>query len=277
VRFRAWRPADAAARVLLAGFCLAAIVPFLYVVSTSLKRSRSLYSFPPDWIPDHPTLRNYELLLVDHPFGRWALNTLLVAGTITAIKVVIDSMAAYAFAKLPFAGRRALFGAMLATIMIPPALLLIPLFFLVRDLGLLDTYWALILPPLANPVGVFILRGYIQALPPELEQAARLDDCNPWQIYRHVIVPLVKPGLVVIATYTFLTQYIEFVWPLVAVESDDKLLLTTGLSTLRTQIQTIDWGLLSAASVLAMVPITLVFLLFQRRFVAASLTGGLKD
>jgi ABC-type glycerol-3-phosphate transport system permease component len=277
VRFRAWRPADAAARVLLAGFCLAAIVPFLYVVSTSLKRSRSLYSFPPDWIPDHPTLRNYELLLVDHPFGRWALNTLLVAGTITAIKVVIDSMAAYAFAKLPFAGRRALFGAMLATIMIPPALLLIPLFFLVRDLGLLDTYWALILPPLANPVGVFILRGYIQALPPELEQAARLDDCNPWQIYRYLIVPLVKPGLVVIATYTFLTQYIEFVWPLVAVESDDKLLLTTGLSTLRTQIQTIDWGLLSAASVLAMVPITLVFLLFQRRFVAASLTGGLKD
>jgi ABC-type glycerol-3-phosphate transport system permease component len=271
------RPADAAARLLLLAFCAAAVLPFLYVVSTSLKRSRSLYSFPPEWIPAHPSLHNYESLLFDHPFLRWTLNTLFVAGSVTAIKLVIDSMSAYAFAKLPFAGRRALFGVMLATIMIPAALLLIPLFFLVRDMGLLDTYWALILPPLANPVGVFILRGYIQALPPELEQAARLDHCSAWQTYRYVILPLVKPGLVVIASYTFLTQYIEFVWPLVAVESDDKLLLTTGLSTLRTQIQTIDWGLLSAASVLAMVPITLVFLLFQRRFVAASLTGGLKD
>jgi ABC-type glycerol-3-phosphate transport system permease component len=271
------RSGEIVARLVLAAFCAAAVLPFLYVVSTSLKRSRSLYSFPPEWIPAHPSLHNYASLLFGHPFLRWTLNTLFVAGAVTAIKLVIDSMSAYAFAKLSFAGRRALFGLMLATIMIPPALLLIPLFFLVRDLGLLDTYWALILPPLANPVGVFILRGYIQALPPELDQAARLDHCGAWRTYRHVILPLVKPGLVVIASYTFLTQYIEFVWPLVAVESEDKLLLTTGLSTLRTQIQTIDWGLLSAASVLAMVPITLVFLVFQRRFVAASLTGGLKD
>jgi multiple sugar transport system permease protein len=217
------------------------------------------------------------VLLFDRPFLRWTLNTLFVAGSVTAIKVVIDSMAAYAFAKLDFTGRRALFAVLLGGIMIPPALLLIPLFFLVRDLGLLDTYWALILPPLANPVGIFILRGYIQALPSEVEEAARLDHCGPFRTYRHVILPLLKPGLVVVATYVFLTQYIEFVWPLVAVESDDKLLLTTGLATLRSQIQTIDWGLLNAASVLSMVPITVVFLLFQRRFVAASLTAGLKE
>jgi multiple sugar transport system permease protein len=260
----------------LTAFCVVALGPFLYVLSTSLKQTRSLYSFPPDWIPNDLVLRNYEVLLLDRPFLRWTANTLFVAGTVTAVKLVIDSMAAYAFARLSFAGRRLVFAVMLATIMVPPALLLIPLFFLVRDLGLLDTYWALILPPLANPVGIFILYGYMRALPSELEQAARIDGCGPFAAYRLVVLPLIRPGLVVVGTYIFLIQYIEFVWPLVAVESDDMLLLTTGLATLRSQIQTIDWGLLSAASVLSMVPITVVFLVFQRHFVAASLTSGLK-
>jgi multiple sugar transport system permease protein len=261
----------------LTAFCVIALGPFLYVLSTSLKQTRTLYSFPPDWIPNDLVLRNYEVLLFDRPFLRWTANTLFVAGTVTGVKLVIDSMAAYAFARLSFAGRRTVFGVMLAAIMVPPALLLIPLFFLVRDLGLLDTYWALILPPLANPVGILILYGYMRALPVELEQAARIDACGPFATYRHIVLPLIKPGLVVVGTYIFLIQYIEFVWPLVAVESDEMLLLTTGLATLRSQIQTIDWGLLSAASVLSMVPITIVFLLFQRRFVAAALTGGLKE
>lgn len=249
----------------VAAFCLVALAPFLYVVSTSLKQSRVLFDYPPDWIPNDPYLGNYSKLLSDYPFLRWVGNTLFVAGVVTAAKLLIDSMAAYALTRLHFAGRRVVLGAMVATIMIPPALLIIPLFFLVRDAGLLDTYWALILPALANPVGVLILRAFIQSVPVELEHAARIDNANPWQVYRHVILPSIRPGLIVVASYVFLVQYIDFTWPLVATESESKLLVSTGLATLKPRTINVDWGLTSAASVASMVPITLVFLLFQRR------------
>jgi multiple sugar transport system permease protein len=252
-------------RAVVAAFCLVAVAPFLYVVSTSLKQSRVLFDYPPDWIPDDPYLGNYSKLLSDYPFLRWVGNTLFVAGVVTAAKLLIDSMAAYALTRMHFAGRRVLLGAMVATIMIPPALLIIPLFFLVRDAGLLDTYWALILPALANPVGVLILRAFIQSVPVELEHAARVDNANPWQVYRHVILPSIRPGLVVVASYVFLVQYVDFTWPLVATESESKLLVSTGLATLKPRTINVDWGLTSAASVASMVPITVVFLLFQRR------------
>jgi ABC-type glycerol-3-phosphate transport system permease component len=260
----------------VAAFCVVALAPFLYVVSTSLKQSRVLFDYPPDWLPNDPYAGNYTKLLSDYPFLRWVGNTLFVAGVVTAAKLLIDSMAAYALTRMHFAGRRLVLGAMVATIMIPPALLIIPLFFLVRDAGLLDTYWALILPALANPVGVFILRAFIRGVPEELEEAARIDDASPWQIYRHVIIPAIRPGLVIVASYVFLVQYVDFVWPLVATQSESKLLVSTGLATLKPRTINVDWGLASAASVLSMVPITLVFLAFQRRLVGGSLSAGLK-
>lgn len=270
------RPAAIGRSVALTAFGVVAIAPFLYVISTSLKHSRVLFDYPPHWIPDPPYGGNYAKLVTQYPFVRWAANTLFVASVVTAIKLLIDSMAAYALARLDFVGRRAVLGAMAATIMIPPALLIIPLFFLVRDAGLLDTYWALILPPLANPVGVFILRAFIRGIPEELEHAARVDDANPFQVYWHVILPAIRPGLVVVASYVFLVEYVDFVWPLVATQSDSKLLLSTGLATLKPRTINVDWGLTSAASVLSMVPITAVFLVFQRRLVGGSLAAGLK-
>jgi ABC-type glycerol-3-phosphate transport system permease component len=260
----------------LAAFCVVAAAPFAYVVSTSLKRTQSLFSFPPEWIPADPTLDNYTRLFTDLPFLRWTVNTLLVAGAVALLKVAFDSMAGYAFSKLTFAGRRPLFWLMLATVMIPPAVLIIPLFFLVRDAGLLDTYWALILPPLANPIGIFMMRGFIDALPDDLERAARIDGCGPFRTYWHIVLPLVRPGLVVVGVYAFLIQYTNFVWPLVATSSEDLYVLTTGLARLKPSFTAPDWGLISAGSIAAMVPITVVFLLLQRQFVSASLAGALK-
>jgi ABC-type glycerol-3-phosphate transport system permease component len=262
--------------IVLAACCAVAIAPFLYVVSTSLKETRALFDYPPQWIPRSLFAGNYTKLLVDYPFLRWVANTLLVASTVTAVKLVIDSMAAYALARLEFPGRRVVLAAMAAAIMIPPALLIIPLFFLVRDAGLLDTYWALILPALANPVGIFILRAFIRGIPAELEQAARIDSAGPWRVYLHVVLPSIKPGLVVVGSYLFLLQYVDFVWPLVATQSDAKLLVSTGLATLKPRTINVDWGLTSAAAVASMVPITLVFLAFQRRLAGGGLTAGLK-
>jgi multiple sugar transport system permease protein len=260
----------------IALFCAVAVLPFAYVVSASFKATQSLFTFPPEWIPADPTLGNYRRLFTDLPFERWTLNTLLVAGSVAALKVVFDSMAGYAFSKLTFTGRRTLQGLMLATVMIPPAVLIIPLFFLVRDAGLLDTYWALILPPLANPIGIFMMRGFIDALPGELVQAARIDGAGPLRTYWHVVLPLVRPGLVVVGVYAFLIQYTNFVWPLVATSSEDLYVLTTGLARLKPNFTAPDWGLISAGSIAAMVPITVVFLLLQRQFVTASLAGALK-
>jgi len=263
-------------RMALAAFVVVAVAPFLYVLSSSLKQSKVLFDYPPQWIPTSPYVGSYGKLLLDYPFVRWVANTLFVASAVTAIKLLIDSMAAYALARMEFAGRRLVIGLMGAAIMIPPALLIIPLFFLVRDAGLLDTYWALILPALANPVGVFILWAFIRGVPVELEDAARMDDASPWQVYRHVILPAIRPGLVIVASYVFLVQYVDFVWPLVATQSDSKLLVSTGLATLKPRTINVDWGLASAASVLSMVPVTLVFLAFQRRLVGGSLAAGLK-
>lgn len=260
----------------LTAFCAVALAPFLYVVSTSLKRTKVLFDYPPQWIPDHLFLGNYERLFTDYAFPHWVMNTLLVAVVVTGLKLTMDSMAAFAFAKIEFAGRRPLLALMLATIMVPPALLIIPLFFLVRDAGLLDTYWALILPALANPVGVLILRAFIRGVPDELEQAARIDGAGPFQIYRRIILPAIRPGLVVVASYLFLIQYIDFVWPLVATQSEDKLLVTTGLATLKPRVINVDWGLASAACILSMAPITVVFLALQRRLAGGPLTTGLK-
>ena len=189
---------------------LIALVPFFYVISTSLKDTYSLFKYPPEWIPSQPTLENFRSLLEENPFGRWMLNSLIVASVVTAIKVVIDSMAGYAFAKMSFPGKEALFLVVLMTLMVPFAATLIPLFIIVRNLGLTNTYPGLILPALASPIGIFMMRQFIETLPNDLENAARLDGCSEFQIFRRVILPLIKPGLVVLGVFTFMNQWTSY-------------------------------------------------------------------
>jgi ABC-type glycerol-3-phosphate transport system permease component len=263
-------------RIALLAFCVVAIAPFLYVVSTSLKESRVLFDYPPHWIPSHPYLGNYDKLVTQYPFARWVANTLFVASVVTGVKLLIDSMAAYALARMAFGGRRLVLGAMGATILIPPALLLIPLFFLVRDAGLLDTYWALILPALANPLGVFLMRQFILGLPSDLMNAARLDGMSEFSIYWRIVLPLIKPGLVVLAVIIFTDQYISFIWPLIATTSNNMELLTVGVANLHAR-GGVNFGLWSASAVMSLVPIAIVFFALQRQFMSRSLTGALKQ
>jgi multiple sugar transport system permease protein len=258
-------------------FVVFALAPFVYVVAISFDAHPALFSFPPRWLPSQPTLSNYTRLISQYPFLRWALNTLVFAGGVTLIKILIDSMAGYALSKLDFTGRRLVFAAMLITIMIPAAVLIIPLFFLVRNLHLLDSYAGLILPMLANPVGVIMMWGYMESLPRDLEHAAQLDGAGPLRTFLFVIAPNVRNGLVVVGLYTFLIQYTNFVWPLVVTSSTDMQVLTTGIATLKPSFVTPDYGLICAASIAAMVPITAVFLVLQRQFVVASLAGAVKE
>lgn len=253
-----------------------AMLPFGYVVSTSLKSTMALFAYPPDWLPDEPTLDNYRNLINKYPFWRWLMNSAIVAGSVTLIKLVVDSMAGYAFAKMRFPGREGLFLLVLISLMVPFASLLIPTFVIVRELGLLNTYLGLILPGLASPIGIFMMRQFIESLPSDLENAARLDGCSEFQIYWRVILPLIKPGLVVLGVFTFMVQWTSYLWPLVAATKPKMATLTVGARSLTSDF-TQDWGLNSAASVLSMLPMILVFIFLQRYFIAGSIAGALKE
>ena len=259
----------------LAFAAVVSIVPFLYILSTSIKDTRSLFSYPPQWIPNQIFWGNYGKLLQETSFVDWTINTFFVGIAITILKLAMDSMAAYALAKLNFSGKKVVFAVLLMAVAIPVAALIIPLFTLIRDMGLLNTYWALILPALANPLGIFMLRSFIVSLPDDLIHSARLDGAGEFRIFTQIILPLISSGLVVHAIFTFMLQYTNFLWPLVAIQTESRQVLTVGISSLKSNF-VVDWGLISAASLLATIPITLLFLALQRFFLTQSLSSALK-
>ena len=175
--------------------CVAALFPFLYIISLSLKQSTALVTYPPQWIPNPPFWGNYTLLLLEKPFLRWGFNSLFVASSVTIVKLFFDSLAGYTFAKMDFPLKEPLFILILMTLMIPFAATLIPTFLIVRNLHLQNSYWGLILPGLASPIGIFMMRQFIESLPNDLENAARLDGCSEFYIYWRIILPLVRPAL----------------------------------------------------------------------------------
>jgi multiple sugar transport system permease protein len=252
------------------------VVPFYYVVLSSLKHNDQIFSYPPKLLPLPVFFGNFKELLQQTQFLRWMLNTLIVAGSVSLIKVFLDSMAGYALAKLQITGKRPIFLLMLILLMVPLSALIVPLWSLVNKLGLLDTYWALILPALANPLGVFLMRQFILGLPSDLMDAARLDGLGEFEIYRRIVLPLIKPGLVVLAVIIFTDQYMGFIWPLIATTSNNMELLTVGVAGLHSR-GGVDYGLWSASAVMSLVPIAIVFFGLQRQFLSRSLTGALKQ
>jgi len=271
----------ALAYLVLAVFAVIAIGPFLYLLSPSLRASYELFSYPPDWIPNSLYWGNFNTILDETSYLRWGLNTLIFATGVTLITLVIDTMAGYAFARLRFPGRTFLFALVLATLMIPTAVLIAPLYIMVSNLpgwthSGINTYPAMIFPMVVSPLGVFMMRQFISTLPEGLVEAARLDGAGEWLIFRRIVLPLIKPAIVVLGIFTFMFQWVNFLWPLVITTSDDMKTLTVGIASLQGQFVT-DWGVISAASVMTMLPIILVFLIFQRWFVQASIAGALKQ
>jgi ABC-type glycerol-3-phosphate transport system permease component len=190
--------------------------------------------------------------------------------------VFIDSMAGYALAKIDMTGKRGLFLLLLILLMVPTGALIVPLWTIISALGLTNTYLALILPPLANPLGAILMRQFILSLPNDLENAARLDGLSEFAIYWRIVLPLIKPGLVVLAVIVFTDQFMSFIWPLIATTSDDLQVLTVGVASLRSHGGA-NYGLWSAAAVMSLVPVAIFFFVLQRQFLARSLAGALKQ
>jgi len=260
--------------VLLAGTVVVAM-PFLWMVVSSFKDKAQIFVFPPQWIPQPFVWQNYADAWNAIPLGRFYLNSFFVATTVTIGQALVCSMAAYVFARLQFPGRDAIFLAFLGTMMLPRQITLIPRFIIMKNLGWIDTYQALIVPFLAWPLGTFLLRQSFLDIPTDMEDAARMDGCSRFRILFQIILPLSKPALATVAVFSFMNHWNTFLWPLIVIQTRNKLTLQVGLSMLRSELGT-DWPVLMAASVLSALPTIIVYFFAQKQFVAGITLTGLK-
>ncbi|GAA5084573.1 multiple sugar transport system permease protein [Thermocatellispora tengchongensis] len=253
--------------------------PFLWMALSAFKTRQDLTAGPPVWIPSRWTLDNFGELLDQLDMPRYFMNSLVVAVLVTACNLLFCSMLGYALAKLDFAGRSQVFGIVLAALMVPGNLLILPLYVLMSRLGLIDTYAGLVLPFAAGAFGVFLMRQFMKSVPDELLEAARIDGAGEWFIFWRIVLPLVKPALATLTIFTFLGSWNNFVWPLVATNDPGKYTLPVALATFANDPnRTIAGGngMLMAGSLLVVLPVLVVFVILQRHFTQGIATAGLK-
>ncbi|NCT92309.1 carbohydrate ABC transporter permease [Cellulomonas sp. APG4] len=250
--------------------------PFVWMALASVKSEGEIRRVPPTWWPEAPTLENFRDLFERLDFPQFFTNSTLVAAAVTLGNLVFCSMLGYVLAKSDFAGKQLLFRVVLGTLMIPGMVTLVPLFVLVANMGLVNTYGGLILPFLAAPFGVFLMRQFFLGIPDELIDAARVDGASEARIFVQIVVPLAKPALATLAILTFLGSWNNFLWPLVVATTEDKYTLPVALALYSTGQNQTDYGLLLAGAVVVVVPVLIVFLLLQRYFVQGIAMTGIK-
>ena len=251
------------------------LLPFVWMLSTSLKEPGQVFVFPPQWIPNPVVFKNYVDAWNAVPFGRFFINSIIVAVCITTGQVFTSALAAYSFARLKFPGRDKLFMGYLATMMIPGQVTMIPVFIIIKKLGWIDTYYALILPGLFTAYGTFMLRQFFLTIPKDLEEAAIIDGCGRFGIFWRIVLPLAKPALATLATFTFLGSWNEFMWPLIVTNSMEMKTLPVGLASFQ-GLYTTDWTLLMAASMIVLAPVIVVYIFNQRFFTKGIVMTGMK-
>lgn len=271
--------AKAVAYLVLGAGALSMILPFLWMMTTSLKTLEAIFIQPKDWlqmfVPTTFLWENYVKTFQVVPFGRFYLNSIIVGVVVTIGQVLTSSLAAYAFSRLQFPGRDKIFFAYLATMMIPGSVTMIPVFVLMKVFNWVDTYKALIVPAIFTAYGTFMLRQFFMTLPRDLEDAAKIDGCGFFRIYWKIILPLSKPALATLTVFTFMASWGSFMWPLLVTNAMEMRTLPIGLESFKTQYST-DWNLLMAGSVMAMLPIIIIFIFTQRYFVEGVKLSGIK-
>jgi multiple sugar transport system permease protein len=259
---------NALAYALLLGVALLMFVPFLWSLTTSLKSSPEAALFPPTVLPREPTWTAYQTVIQGAPFPRWFFNSAVVACAVVVSRCALDTMAGYAFARMRFPGRDALFGLVLSTLMVAPMVLLIPRFMLLQGLGLVNTLFALWLPFASEAFGVFMMRQFFLSLPPELEEAARIDGASRFRAFWQIVLPNAVPALTALAILAFQNSWNRFLEAVVFISgaNRDAFTLPLGLAYFR-QFYYTDWPVVMAGAVLTTVPMALVYVFFQRYFV----------
>ncbi len=270
---RAWTVVTVTVLALIA---LAIIFPFIWMVFTSFKPEAQIAQYPPKLFPDSWTLENYQNVWSRIPFARLFLNSIVMAGGVTIISLLLDSMAAYALSRLEFPGRDATFIAILIALMLPFQVMFIPLYVVVHDLGMLDSYSGLIVPRATNAFGIFMLRQFFMTLPKELDEAARIDGASEFGIYWRIILPLSGPALATLAIFHFMYNWNDFLWPLLITSSTEMRTLPAGLALFVGQ-HVVEYGVVMAGAVLTLLPLLVAFLFAQRYFIQGIAMTGIKD
>jgi multiple sugar transport system permease protein len=250
--------------------------PMYWLFVTALTPTQDSIKTPPDIIPIHANVSNFQRLFAQaRDYWRWAGNSLTVALSVTMFHVIFDTLAGYSFAKKRFPGRNLLFWMVLGTLMVPDHVTLVPLYIVTRNLKLIDSLWAVILPGTASVFGIFLMRQYIQTLPSELEDAARIDGCSEFGVFWRIIRPLTAPAIGALAIFTFVRNWNNFFWPLIVLQKSPNFTLPVGVASLQGEFST-DYGIIFAGAALAALPMIVFFLVFQRYFLEGVRMGALK-
>jgi multiple sugar transport system permease protein len=261
--------------LLLVGLVLV-LGPFVWMLLSSFKAQTELVRVPPTWLPETWTWDNYDRLFTKLDFPRYFFNSVLIAGSVVLANIVFCSMVGYALAKLRFAGKNLIMLLVLATLMVPGSVTVIPLFVLMSKFNLVNSYWAVILPFAVGPFGVFLMRQFMMAIPNDLLEAARVDGARELRIFWKVVVPLSWPGMAALGIITFLASWNSFLWPLIVLTDDRMYTLPVALGTFAIGQHQADYGLLMAGAVALVLPIIIVFLVLQRQFTESVASTGLK-
>ncbi|MEA5457384.1 carbohydrate ABC transporter permease [Sinomonas sp. JGH33] len=272
-RRRAWRGAGLALlAVIAAGF----VLPILWTVSTSLRTPAESFSNPPQWIPLAPVWENYTAVFEQVPLATFFLNSVIVTGAIVALQLITSTMSGYAFALVRFRGKGAVFAMVLATMMVPAQTTIIPIFILIRYLGLADNLSSLIIPAIGGAFGTFLMRQYFLQMPGELAEAARVDGASNWQIFAKIYAPIALPPMATLAVLTFSGYWNEFFRPLIFLQSTNNFTLPLGLVSLQGNFGTGSISIVLAGVVTALIPSIAIFLLAQKYFVEGITTGSFR-
>ena len=261
---------------LLGGIAIAMLLPLLWLLSTAFKSgAENIFEFPPRFIPQQPTLSNFVEVWRTNPFGRYFFNSTFIAVVTVVLNLLFCSLAAYPLARLNFRGRELIFSFIVATILIPFQIVMIPLYILTVQLGLTNSYLGVIFPSIASAFGIFLMRQAFQGVPKELEEASRIDGCSELGIWWHIMIPSVRPALVTLAIFVFIGSWGDFLWPLLVLNRPEYYTLPLGVARLAGSFS-LDWRLIAAGSVIATAPILLFFVVMQRYIVPSETSSGVK-
>ncbi|NQT97148.1 MAG: carbohydrate ABC transporter permease [Candidatus Marinimicrobia bacterium] len=269
-------PSKIAIHIVLIIIALLTLAPFLWMVGASFMATGEAGTYPPHFIPRSPTLDHYSGLFTGLQLGRYLLNSIIVSLSITGISLLVNSMAGYAFAKFSFPGRNRLFRLLISTMIIPGQVTMMPLFLMLNRLGLVNTYWGIIIPGMASIFGIFLFRQYVMSIPDSLIEAARIDGASDWRIYCTIILPLCKPILVTLAIFTFMGAWNDFLWPLIIMTRDSMYTLPVALANLMGE-HTQDTEMMMAGAVLTILPVLVVFLALQKYYIKGIMLGSVKE
>lgn len=273
---RPFAPGQFGMAVIMLIILISVLLPFLWLVLSSLKVDKEIIQYPPSLFPTDFTIVQYVKVWGSIPLLKFIINTVIFAGGVTLSSILFDSMAGYAFARLNFKGKNTLFIIILVTMMVPYQVIMIPLFIEIFKLGLLDTYWGLILPRATSAFGIYLMRSFFVTLPKELEESARIDGLNEFRIYTSIMLPLCKPALITLAIIHFMNNWNDLLYPLLLTNSTQMRTLSAGLAMFVGD-RVIEYGPTFAAATISILPLLLAYVSAQKYFIQGVTTTGLKN